>query len=73
MNRKLSKTEIEEFNLQQKSSKFHPLTCDRKAESCEVRKDNLKQGSLIATEDYLICPCGEYKQFLTDYKWIKNG
>lgn len=57
--------EIEQLNNHQKSGKFHPYTCDRRASTCEVNeipRDYAKDGVLIATKDGWVCPCGKYKQ-----------
>jgi hypothetical protein len=40
----------------------HPFTCDRHSINCEIH-DN-KEGILIENGEYLICPCGDYKQKL---------
>ena len=56
---------IDELNSNQKSGKFHPLTCDRKSKNCEINvtpRNYHKDGILIATENGWICPCGSYKQ-----------
>lgn len=60
--------QVNELNKQQKSGKFHPYTCDRKAKECEVdmgpieTRDWSKDGILIATTEGWVCPCGKYKQ-----------
>ncbi len=61
----ITEEQIDKLNEQQHSGKFHPYTCDRKAEECEVRvipRNYSKDGILIATEEGWICPCGKYKQ-----------
>jgi hypothetical protein len=63
-----TKEKIDELNATQKSGKFHPYTCDRKSEKCEVNispRDYTKDGVLIATEEGWICPCGNYRQNLS--------
>ena len=52
--------EVEEINRYQKSGKFHPLTCGN------------GHGTLIATNDGLICPECDYRQTMVPW-WIKNG
>jgi hypothetical protein len=57
--------EIDKLNDHQKSGRFHPLTCDRKADECEVRsdpRDYSKDGVLVATSTNWVCPCGKYTQ-----------
>ncbi len=56
---------IKELNEYQQNGKYHPYTCDRNHEECEVNivpRDYSKDGVLIATEEGWICPCGKYKQ-----------
>lgn len=68
---------IEDFNSHQKSGKFHPLTCCSPGEIKECKRTlsyNKRQqgedieyspeneGVLIGTKEYMVCPCGKYKQ-----------
>jgi hypothetical protein len=56
---------IKELNEHQQNNSYHPYTCDRNYEECEVYtvpRDYSKDGVLIATEEGWICPCGKYKQ-----------
>lgn len=65
LNSPFSEEQIKKLNDYQKSGRFHPLTCDRKAKECEVRsdpRDFSKDGVLIATKEGWVCPCGKYKQ-----------
>lgn len=57
--------QVDKLNNYQKSGKFHPYTCSKSFEECEVNqmpKDNSKDGILTATESGWVCPCGKYKQ-----------
>lgn len=57
--------QVEKLTQFQNSGKFHPFTCDRQADECEVNikpRDYSKDGVLIATENGWVCPCGKYKQ-----------
>lgn len=56
---------IEELKLRQNDGSFHPYTCDRKHDECEVKqvpRDFSKDGVLIPTQNGWICPCGNYTQ-----------
>ena len=60
-----SEEQVRRLNDYQKSGMFHPYTCDRKAEQCEVHlrpRDYNKDGVLVATPTGWVCPCGRYKQ-----------
>lgn len=62
---KLSKDDVSlgALNLRnkfQKSGQFHPLTC-MSFDGCERDKQS-NYGTLIATKDGWVCPCGKYKQ-----------
>ena len=57
--------EIENLKKRQNNGRFHPYTCDRHAEECEVNvepRDYSKDGVLIPTREGWVCPCGKYKQ-----------
>lgn len=58
-----SEEEVENLNNFQMNSNFHPFTCCSAGtkENCE-RRNGTGDGTLIASEDGWICPCGEYKQ-----------
>lgn len=65
VNTPFSEEHVKKLNEYQNSGRFHPYTCDRKAETCEVHqepRDYSKDGVLIATTEGWICPCGKYKQ-----------
>ena len=56
---------VDSLNEYQQKGQFHPYTCDRKANECEVNekpRDYSKDGILIATKEGWVCPCGKYKQ-----------
>jgi hypothetical protein len=60
-----TKKEIEKLKEHQENPMFHPYTCDRSADICEVKqtpRDHTKDGVLIPTENGWVCPCGKYKQ-----------
>ena len=60
-----SSEQVKNLNKFQESGEFHPFTCDRSFEECEVNKvprDFSKDGILIATEKGWVCPCGRYTQ-----------
>jgi hypothetical protein len=60
-----TKEQVDNLNEYQQKGMFHPFTCDRKAQECEVNvspRDYTKDGILIATEQGWICPCGKYTQ-----------
>ena len=62
---KWTQAEIDQLNEHQNNGMFHPYTCDRKHEECEVNqepRDFSKDGRLIATESGWICPCKKYTQ-----------
>lgn len=44
---------VDKLNESQKSGKFHPYTCDRKSDKCEVKHNESARfdGKLIATKD----------------------
>lgn len=53
---KITKEQIENFNYNQHHAPLHPLTCPGNKPECKDQRE------LIATEDCLVCACGEYKQ-----------
>lgn len=66
---KITEEEVLKLNKQQKDGKFHPYTCCSPREIPECyRRNNIgdtyeeREGVLIATSEYWICPCGKYKQ-----------
>lgn len=62
---KFTPEKVIELNKQQKNGLYHPYTCDRNSDECEIKikpRDYSKDGVLIATTDGWICPCGKYKQ-----------
>jgi len=63
-----TKEHVDHLNSQQKRSDCHPYTCggghgvNVKCERQQVPMDWSKEGTLIATVDGWVCPCGDYKQ-----------
>lgn len=53
---KLTQEQIDNFNYNQHNANIHPLTCPGNKPECNSHRE------LIATEDCLVCHCGEYKQ-----------
>lgn len=67
---KITESEVLKLNEQQKNFNYHPYTCCSPKEyqtEC-YRRNNIgnsfeeREGILIATSEYWICPCGKYKQ-----------
>lgn len=57
--------QVDKLNNYQQSGKFHPYTCSKSFDECEVNKtprDHSKDGILIATTSGWVCPCGKYRQ-----------
>ena len=57
--------QIEELKKHQNNPMFHPYTCDRSVDECEVNqkpRDYSKDGVLIPTKEGWVCPCGKYTQ-----------
>jgi len=66
-----SQEQVDKLNHYQQSGKFHPYTCSRTFDECEVNqkpRDYSKDGVLIATTSGWVCPCGRYTQ-----DWAHGG
>lgn len=57
--------QVDKLNKRQKEGRYHPYTCSRLPEECEVHTrgdDFSKDGVLKATSKGWVCPCGKYTQ-----------
>lgn len=55
--------QVEKLNQYQEKGFFHPFTCCSAGseQKCQ-RRNGTGEGTLIATNEGWVCPCGEYKQ-----------
>lgn len=71
INAPFTKEQVERLNEYQTKGRFHPFTCIGQMKEQEnengkfterTRSECPNSGTLIATEEGWVCPCGEYKQ-----------